>query len=220
MHAGDDELVSMGRGLAEAALQQLVPGVAVHAGRNSVNLLQLERGHANVAEGQPVGEDTIFRIFSLTKVIVSAAALPLLDSGALTLDEPVSKWLPEFETMQVWKADTETTVTATSPIRVRDVLRHTAGMYYPDRPNGTPGVGSAPLTRLFDSSGVREASSLAEAWWVAPCPICARLCTVRARPHLHSPSRAPTARSTTAVAASALPRSRWCESLARASATG
>ena len=70
MHAGDDELVSMGRGLADAALQQLVPGVAVHAGRNSVNLLQLERGHANVAEGQPVGEETIFRIFSLTKVIV------------------------------------------------------------------------------------------------------------------------------------------------------
>ena len=168
--AADDGLVRLGRALAEAA-SQAAPGVVVRVGRArasgeaaSSTLLDLRLGAADVAAERPISEDTLFRIFSLTKVVVSIAVLPLLDAGALALTDPVSKWLPEFGELRVWQGNDLPTAAAANALCVRDLLCHTAGMFYPDRPhNGTPGVGDAALTKIFDASGVREASSLAEA---------------------------------------------------------
>jgi CubicO group peptidase (beta-lactamase class C family) len=158
-----------GRRLADDTLKE-APGVAVMVGRAAVGgeeratLLRTEQGIADVSERLPVGPDTIFRIFSLTKVIVSAAALPLIERGTIALDDSIELWLSQFSKMQVWQGDEAgSTAAATRGICIRDLLRHTAGMYYPDRPdNGTPGVGSAALTEKFDSSGVRAAFTLEE----------------------------------------------------------
>jgi len=65
-----------------------------------------------------MSEKTIFRIFSMTKPIVSVTAMTLVEEGKLDVDAPVSKYLPEYANLRVWQAD-GTTVPATRPILVR-----------------------------------------------------------------------------------------------------
>lgn len=72
-----------------------------------------------VAPGQP------YRLYSMTKPITSAAAVLLAREGALDLDEPVARHLPAFAGMRVWPG-----VPARSPITVRHLLQHTAGLSY------------------------------------------------------------------------------------------
>jgi CubicO group peptidase (beta-lactamase class C family) len=86
------------------------------------------------APGQAAAMDrgTIFRIYSMTKPIVSVAALMLVEEGRLLLNDPVSVYLPEFERTRVGverdgQLDLEP---ARTPITVQDLLRHTAGMTY------------------------------------------------------------------------------------------
>jgi CubicO group peptidase (beta-lactamase class C family) len=77
----------------------------------------------------PVTDQTIFRIFSMTKPIVSVVAMTLVEEGKLDLDAPVSKYLPEYANLVVWQAD-GTTVPATRPMLVRNLMSHTSGLIY------------------------------------------------------------------------------------------
>ena len=58
-------------------------------------------GQRDMEAGAPMTTDTVFRIASMTKPITSIAAMTLYDEGYFELDDPISKWLPEFEKMQV-----------------------------------------------------------------------------------------------------------------------
>lgn len=85
----------------------------------------------------PMRENSIFRIASMTKPIVSVAAMMLVERGRLALRDPVSKHLPEFQTMRVAveERDAQGRVTvreepARSTMTVHDLLRHTAGLSY------------------------------------------------------------------------------------------
>ena len=82
-------------------------------------------------------DDTIVRIWSMGKVITGVAALALFEEGKLSLDDPVSKYLPEFAQMTVAQQVTDssgkrifTTVPAERPITILDLLRHTSGLSY------------------------------------------------------------------------------------------
>ncbi len=85
--------------------------------------------------GKPIWADTIFRIYSMTKPITSAAIMMLYEEGHFQLDDPVSKFIPEFGKMRVFtyaSADGSNIVT-TAPEReatIRDLLRHTSGLTY------------------------------------------------------------------------------------------
>jgi CubicO group peptidase (beta-lactamase class C family) len=79
-------------------------------------------GHADREAKTPVREDTVFRLASMTKAIVSVTALALVDRGKLSLDDPVTKWLPEFRPKL---ADGREPV-----ITVRHLLLHTSGLGY------------------------------------------------------------------------------------------
>lgn len=68
----------------------------------------------------PVTADTVFRIASMTKSFTAAALLKLRDEGKLSLEDPVSKWIPEFATLEYPTRDT-------APIRVRQLVSHNAG---------------------------------------------------------------------------------------------
>ena len=72
--------------------------------------------------------DTIFRIYSMTKPIVSVATMILVEDGRLQLTDPVAKWLPAFKDVKVWTDAGE--VPAQRPMTVQDLLRHTAGLAY------------------------------------------------------------------------------------------
>ena len=72
--------------------------------------------------------DTIFRIYSMTKPIVSVAAMLLVEDGALLLNDPVSKWLPPFKDVKVLTAGARSR--PSTPMTVQDLLRHTPGLPY------------------------------------------------------------------------------------------
>ncbi|SEE47853.1 CubicO group peptidase, beta-lactamase class C family [Rhizobiales bacterium GAS188] len=79
-------------------------------------------GYADREAGRPMHEDAIFRLASLSKTIVSATALALVDRGRLGLDDPVTKWLPGFQP--------RTKDGAVPVISIRQLLTHTAGLSY------------------------------------------------------------------------------------------
>jgi CubicO group peptidase (beta-lactamase class C family) len=87
------------------------------------------------AEGRaPMAPDSIFRIASLTKPIVAAAAMLLIDGGRITLDDPVSAWLPELAAPMVVRtpaSPVEDVVPATRPVTVSDLLTFRAGWGFP-----------------------------------------------------------------------------------------
>lgn len=103
------------------AAQQLV-GTVVLIARDGKIVYARAAGLADREAKLPVREDTLFRFASMTKPIVSVAALALADRGKLTLDDPVTKWLPDFRPKL---ADgREPTIT------VRQLVTHTSGLTY------------------------------------------------------------------------------------------
>jgi CubicO group peptidase (beta-lactamase class C family) len=103
-------------------------------------------GYRNREEKVPMRKDDLFVIMSMTKPIASTALMMLHEEGKFRLTDPVSKWLPEFEKMQVKGSDGEggTKLVPARPITVRHVLTHTAGLA-----TGATG-GGAPATTLRD----------------------------------------------------------------------
>lgn len=86
-------------------------------------------GMADIAAGTPMSAETIFRIYSMTKPITSAAVLMLFEEGRFRLSDPVSAYLPEFKTSKVLEQD-GSLVTPAQPLTIRHLLTHTAGLSY------------------------------------------------------------------------------------------
>lgn len=86
-------------------------------------------GWQNREEGVAMDADTIFRIYSMTKPLVSVAIMILYEEGRLQLKDPVSLYLPAFADLQVY-ADEHTRQPLQRPILVHDLLTHTAGLSY------------------------------------------------------------------------------------------
>ncbi|MEY4641722.1 MAG: hypothetical protein RLZZ227_1716 [Pseudomonadota bacterium] len=98
------------------------------------------KGMRNVETGQPMTEDTIFRIASQTKAIVSTGIMMLHERGALQISDPLSRYFPEWENAQVAVARDGggfDLVPLVRPITLRDLLTHTSGIGY-------GGFGGAP----------------------------------------------------------------------------
>jgi CubicO group peptidase (beta-lactamase class C family) len=90
-------------------------------------------GHRDIATKAPMTRDTLFRIASMTKPVTSVAALMLVEEGKLKLDDPITKWLPEFAEMRVLKkADGPLDETYPAPrvITVEDLFTHRSGLSY------------------------------------------------------------------------------------------
>jgi CubicO group peptidase (beta-lactamase class C family) len=77
---------------------------------------------------KPMPKDAIFRIYSMTKPIVAAAAMILFDEGKFTLDEPISKRCPEWKEAMVLEKGEK--VPAKNPITPRQLMSHSSGLYY------------------------------------------------------------------------------------------
>ena len=108
--------------------------------------------------GLPMETDTIVRIYSLSKIVTSVAALILFEEGRFDLDDPVSRFLPELGKMQVWvggTADAPVLMTARSPITIDHLFTHTAGFYYEFSAD-------PELAELFERAELDSAPSLEE----------------------------------------------------------
>jgi CubicO group peptidase (beta-lactamase class C family) len=116
-------------------------------------------GYQDILKKTPMSADGIFALASMTKTIVSAGAMVLVEQGKIRPADPISKFLPEFKKPRVFvrtDADGQTvTRPATSPILVRHLLTHTAG--WPANGKGAPDLAS-----LYAKDDFRNASSLAD----------------------------------------------------------
>ena len=119
----------------------LVPGaVMLVARRGKVAWLSVQ-GKRDPAAGDPMKADSIFRIYSMTKPIVSIALMQMVEEGRLQVSDPVAKYLPEIGKMKVGTevvADGKPVLRLSDPTRpmtVQDLLRHTAGLTYGSRGN-------------------------------------------------------------------------------------
>jgi CubicO group peptidase (beta-lactamase class C family) len=91
------------------------------------------RGHLEIEKRRPVAPDSIFRIYSMTKPIVSVGLMMLWEQGRFQLDDPVSKFVPAFQDQRVfvggnhpnWK-----TTPVERPMNIRDLLTHQSGLTY------------------------------------------------------------------------------------------
>jgi CubicO group peptidase (beta-lactamase class C family) len=90
-------------------------------------------GSMDLARGKPMREDTIFRIYSMTKPVTSVALMMLHERAVFQLTDPVHKWIPELEHLRVYrygKYPTFATDPAQRPMTVRDLLTHQSGLTY------------------------------------------------------------------------------------------
>lgn len=91
-------------------------------------------GYRNIAEKKPIDFDTLFRIYSMTKPITSVAFMMLYEKGIARLDDPVSKYLPDFKKMKVLD-ENGNLIPAKQEITIWNLLTHTAGFGYGDNPD-------------------------------------------------------------------------------------
>lgn len=110
-----------------------LPGVQTLVSRRGQLVHRDLYGFTDVDKGLEVEPDTIYRIYSMTKPITSVALMMLYEEGAFLLENPVSRWIPEFADLEVWTggtADEPQTEKLAKPLTVHHVLTHTSGFTY------------------------------------------------------------------------------------------
>jgi len=109
------------------------PGTQVLVCRRSKVVHSAVQGYADLERKVPVKDDTIFRIYSMTKPLTSVAFMMLFEEGRVALDEPVAKYIPEWKNLGVFVAGTAPNFLTRPPARpmlIVDLLRHTSGLTY------------------------------------------------------------------------------------------
>ncbi len=125
-----DRIGALGRSYVDRGK---LPCAVVQVARKGQVVYHDQYGSADVEAGRPISDDSIFRIYSMTKPITSVGLMQLYEQGRVLLEHPIAKFLPEFADMSVW-AGGSTQKPQTRPagrdITVRDVLTHTSGLTY------------------------------------------------------------------------------------------
>lgn len=133
-------LERLGQVLQEYCDRKGAPGMVVLIARNGRVAYHRAFGRFRLDQPDPMPVGAIFRIASQTKAITSVAVMMLMEEGKLLLDDPVSKYIPEFkETEVAVRAEGKdvrgySLVPARRQITIRDLLTHTAGISYGDGP--------------------------------------------------------------------------------------
>lgn len=151
--------------------QGRLPGAVVLLARRGKLALFEAMGQQNPASGTRMAQDSLFRIYSMTKPIVSVAVMMLLEQGRLLLSDPVSKYLPEYAAQQVAveRHGSVDLQAAASGATVQDLLRHTAGLTYEF-------LGMSAVQRQYGAVriGSRERSNAEFSQALAALPLIAR----------------------------------------------
>ena len=136
----------------------LIPGAVALVLRDGRPVFQRAVGWADKEAGRSMRPDTLFRIASQTKAITSVAALTLVEDGRLSLSDQVGKFIPSFAktTVAVRDGNATTIVPARRPITIRDLLTHTAGIWY--------GV-EAHIAKEYEAKGLGPAAGAG--WYFA-----------------------------------------------------
>jgi CubicO group peptidase (beta-lactamase class C family) len=144
------------------------PGVTVMVARRGQIGWFDALGRQNPASPAPMARNTLFRIFSMTKPIVSVGIMMLLEEGHFLLNDPVAKYIPEFSDQKVGVENNGRLelVPPKRPITIQDLLRHTSGITYEHTGNGL-------VQQLYQQSRLRsrKISNAEHAALVASLPL-------------------------------------------------
>jgi CubicO group peptidase (beta-lactamase class C family) len=131
-----------------------IPGAVLLIQQHGQPVLLENFGVLDVDSRRPMTSDAIFRLYSMSKPVTSVAAMMLVDDGKMSLDDPLSKFIPAFAgtRVAVEKGDENGKVELATeplarPIRILDLLRHTSGITYGF-------YGDSPIRKLYASSGL------------------------------------------------------------------
>ncbi len=126
-----------------------VPGGVALIARHGKVAYHQSFGRQDPASDKPMGTDAIFRIYSMTKPIVSVGVMMLWEEGRLLLGDPISKYIPAFADTKVGviAGDSYTLAASKTPITIQDLLRHTSGLTYEFR-------GVTPIHKAYTQARV------------------------------------------------------------------
>lgn len=154
-----DRLKTMHRFVEDSVESYPLTGAVTLVARHGKVVDLSTYGYQDILKGTSMPEDGIFALASMTKTIVSAGAMVLVEQGKIRPADPIAKFLPEFAKPRVFvRTDADgqlVTRPAQSPILVRHLLTHTAG--WPANGKGKPDLAS-----LYAEDDFRNASSLAD----------------------------------------------------------
>src|SRR5271168_2105276 len=143
------------RGLIDAGT---LAGVVTLVARHGKTVHTSVMGKKDLASGEPLALDTIFRIFSMTKPVTGVAMSILWDEGLWSPDDPIAKHLPAFADVRVFdgldeKGEAKTVAAEHAPT-MRELMTHTAGLSYGFNQQD-------PLDKLYQAKQVWQSASLA-----------------------------------------------------------
>ncbi len=144
-------LVAMSDAFKREIDKGTVPGVTVLVARHGQVGWFEALGRQSPTDSAPMAHDSIFRIFSMTKPIVSVGIMALVEDGRLLLADPVAKFIPEFADQKVGvvSGGKLELVPPKRPMTVQDLLRHTSGLTYEHQ-------GDGPVHKIYQDSRVRS----------------------------------------------------------------
>ncbi|MDB5575157.1 MAG: hypothetical protein JWR80_333 [Bradyrhizobium sp.] len=148
----------------------VVPGAVMLVARRGKIAWYKTMGFRDRGANDPMRPDSIFRIYSMTKPIVSVAAMMLVEEGRMQISDPVSKFLPEFGKLKVGSETEDGRLELADPVRemtVQDLLRHTSGLIY-----GTRGKSLVNAAYIQSGIGNRDWSNEETVAKVAKLPLC------------------------------------------------
>ena len=105
-------------------------------------------GYQNLETKTPLSQNSIFRIYSMTKPVAAVALMMLYEEALFNLTDPVSKFIPAFKDVKVWGVG-GVLEEPVRPMTVQDLLRHTAGLSY-----GTYEASLSPVDKLYDEAEI------------------------------------------------------------------
>ncbi|SHI26057.1 CubicO group peptidase, beta-lactamase class C family [Butyrivibrio fibrisolvens DSM 3071] len=127
-----------------------ISGANIMISKGGQILFQGSYGLADIENNIPMKEDTIFRMFSMSKMITSVCAMILMERGRIDLFDPVSKYLPGFKNQKVWTRKGQEVEDVHREMILKDLLNMTSGLTYPEE-NNYPTSCSTALFNEMDS---------------------------------------------------------------------
>ncbi|HZZ20551.1 MAG TPA: serine hydrolase domain-containing protein [Opitutaceae bacterium] len=156
-----ERLARIGTAVDEGVADKRIAGAVTLVLRHGKVVWYDARGMADREASKPMQKDEIFRICSMTKPITSTAVMMLYEEGKFTLEDPISKFLPEFKDSRVLVTPEDGskpyTIPAKNEITIRDLLRHTSGLTYPWNGKLGQAYGDAKVSPVSEAKSLENA---------------------------------------------------------------
>jgi CubicO group peptidase (beta-lactamase class C family) len=145
-----ERLDRLGKAMQDDIDQKKTGGIVVLIARHGAIAYHKAFGMADIESGKKMQTDNLFRLYSMTKPVTSAALLMLYEEGKFQLTDPLEKYIPAFKNVKVFvKLDDKGEMVLEEPkrkITIQDVFRHTAGFSY--------GFDDTPVAKAYQKAGM------------------------------------------------------------------